>query len=127
MPGGDMFSDVVMALTELKAYDSLKLLMRAKDILFGSQDPPQDELARYEAMPQFPDDDSTPDWAIQLGEVDKAYIDESQRLLDRLEGFAEERGLLDRFLTAAEPGVPPNGGGAANKANETIDSPPSVN
>lgn len=72
---GGIFQDVVDGLLELRAQEALKLLLRARDILFDGREPPQDQEARWQAMRQYPSDDSGPraDWDIELEKVDKAY------------------------------------------------------
>lgn len=100
---GSMFQDVVDGLLELRANQALKLLLRAKDILFDHRDPPQDQEVRWQAMRKYPEDNSAPDWSIELEQVDKAYWDDPDGLSDRLRAFAEERGLVDPFRRNAEP------------------------
>jgi hypothetical protein len=100
---GGMFQDVVDGLSEVKAHQALKLLMRAQDILFDHRDPPQDLGARRQAMRRYPEDDSTPHWADELEQVDKAYCEDPDRLSERMRAFAEERGLVAPFRRDAEP------------------------
>ena len=107
---GAMFQDVVDGLLELKALQVLKLLLRAKDILFDHHDPPQDQKARWQAMRQYSEGDFAPrpDWDVELEEVDKAYWQDPDRLGDKLRAFAEERGLVTPFERSAEPGASAN-------------------
>ena len=101
---GSMFHDIVDGLLELKAHQALKLVLRAKDILFGDTDPPQDQEERWQAMKKYPEDHSAPvpDWSIELEHVDKAYWKDPDHLSDRLRAFAEERGLVAPFRRGAE-------------------------
>ena len=124
---GGMFQDVVDGLLELRAHQALKLLMRAKDILFDHRDPPQGRQARWQAMRQYPEDDSTPGWSGELEEFDKAYCDDPDGLSDRLRAFAEKRGLVAPFRKNAEPCAAPNGGPAMRLGNSGVTKgPPSV-
>jgi hypothetical protein len=124
---GSMFEDVVDGLMELKTQQALKLLLRAKDILFDQHEPPRDREARWKALKQYPKGDSAPDWAIELEQVDKAYWKDPDHLSDRLRAFAEERGLVAPFRKIAEPDAPPNGGPAIPFGSSGItEGPPSV-
>jgi hypothetical protein len=102
----------------VKAHQALRLLMRAKDILFDHRDPPHDLAARRQAMRRYPEDDSTPDWACELEQVDKAYCEDPDRLSERMRAFAEERGLVAPFRRDA--GAAPNGGPATPMDNSGV-------
>lgn len=97
---GDMFRDVVNGLLELRAHEALKLLLRAKEILFAGREPPQDRGERWRAMRQYAEEDSAPrpDWDVELEQVDNAYFEDPDRLEDKLRAFAEERGLVAPFI-----------------------------
>ena len=126
---GDMFREVVDGLLELRAQGALRLVLRAKSILFGDTEPPHDRAERRQAMPQYPEEPCAPrpGWDVELEEVDKAYWMDDDHLGDRLRAFAEERGLVAPFRRRAEPGAPPNGGPAARPGNsEVSEGPPSV-
>jgi hypothetical protein len=96
---GELFQDAVDGLLELKATESLKLLLRAKEILFPDGEPPKDREERWEAMRKFRVKDGTtrPDWDVELDTIDKAYYKDPDKLDDKLRAFAEERGLVAPF------------------------------
>ena len=108
---GELFRDVVDGLLELRAHEALKLMLRAKDILFQNTEPPNDRQERCQAMRQYPEDDSAPrpDWDVELEEIDKLYWKDPDHLGDKVRAFAEERGLVAPFRRSAEPAAPPDG------------------
>jgi hypothetical protein len=111
---GAMFQDVVDGLLELRAREALRLVLRAKSILFGDIELPTDQAERWQAMPQYPDEGSAPrpGWDVELEDVDKEYWEDPDQLGDKLRAFAEERGLVAPFQKRAEPGASSNGGPA---------------
>jgi hypothetical protein len=126
---GDMYQDVVDGLLELKAHQALKLLLRAKEILFDHRDPPQDQEERWKAMRQYPEDDSAqrPEWDVELEEVDREYWKDPDHLGDKLRAFAEERGLVVPFRSAEPSAAHLNGGPARSSGNSgAAKGPPSV-
>ena len=78
---------------------SLDLLIRASRILFGDALPPQDTKARWDAMPEYPDDDSAvePAWCDDLGQVDDEFYKSENDLGELLSAFAENKGLIVPF------------------------------
>ncbi len=123
---GGMFQDIVDGLSEVKAHQALKLLMRAKDLLFDHRDPPQDLAARRQAMRQYPEEDATPDWACELEQVDKAYCEDPDRLGERMRAFAEEQGLVAPFRRDAECAAPNDGPATRSGNSGAAEGPPSV-
>jgi hypothetical protein len=101
---GEMYLDVVDGLRELNAPESLKLLLRAKEILFPHGEPPKGREERWEAMRKYSREDGTtrPEWGVELDELDKAWYDDPDDLNEKLRAFAEERGLVAPFRKSGE-------------------------
>ena len=96
---GELYQDVIDGLLELKAPASLKLLLRAKEILFPDGEPPRDQEERWRAMRQYPEKvgAARPEWSVEVDELDKAWYEDPDQLGDKLRAFAEGHGLVSPF------------------------------
>ncbi len=96
---GEYYAEVVEGLKILKAFNSLSLLNRAAEVLFGKLEPPKDIVQRWTTMKQFPDDDNEPrpDWDIELDEIDRLYYEDPDNLNKLLTHYAEMTGLIQPF------------------------------
>jgi len=97
---GALYNEAVSGLRLLEATHTLDLLFRAKKILFGDNDPSENREERWDAIRKYSEDNSEPppDWAIALEEVEKAYVEDPDKLGVRLTHFAEEKGLVAPFM-----------------------------
>lgn len=95
---GEYYSHVVDALLELRAFESLKLLREAKEILFGDLAVPDDHMERNRMMRDYPNTgiETTP-WCIRLEQIDNEYCRNPDGLADKIDGYAETHGLVQPF------------------------------
>jgi hypothetical protein len=89
---GRHYQVVVEKLRLLQATTSLELLIKAKTILFGATDPPQDKRERYSLMRKGERIDAA------LDDLSKAYWKDPDKLGEKLDAFAERTGLITPFL-----------------------------
>jgi hypothetical protein len=95
---GGMYRDACTGLELLGAEQSLRLLEQAKNVLFGLVEPSDDQADRWSEMKQYSDDDDEPNWSTELCEIDKTFWQDPDKLSEKLDTFAVQRGLLDPFL-----------------------------
>jgi hypothetical protein len=95
---GALYRSAVDGLLELKALTALRLLTEAAKLLFEDE-VPEDRETRCATIREYPDDSNapTPDWAVELERIDKAYWEDPDGLGERLEEFARDRGLVQPF------------------------------
>ena len=97
---GKHYYEVLRGLQYFDAKESMELLLRAKHILFGEMDPPEDNNDRWDAMKQYSgkDDEEEADWSIEIENINRQYWKTQDRLLEKLQLFAIEKHLIDPFL-----------------------------
>jgi hypothetical protein len=96
---GAQYQTAVAGLKKLGATGTLKILLEAKAILFGETEPPEDHTARWNAMKQYPMErfGKLSAWMKKLDSLDDAYYANPDNLTEKVDTFAEERGLLTPF------------------------------
>jgi hypothetical protein len=95
---GEHFQDVTDALHELRAFESLRLLLEAADLLFEDGQVPADRAIRNTLIKDYPKEGyKETDWCIRLDQLDKAYWANPDALGERLERYAEEQDLVTPF------------------------------
>ncbi|TDP07696.1 uncharacterized protein DUF4375 [Roseateles asaccharophilus] len=88
---GGMYGVALAGLLELEADESARLLLQAKEILFGDQSVPMDQAQRCRLMPTIGNDEA-PEVA-QLDRLDKLFYEDPDKLGERCRGFAIDSGL----------------------------------
>ena len=93
---GDFYRETLAALQELGATRCHELLVAAKQVLFPHRDPPRDQAARYDMMPQYPDaaDAPRPDWDLELERISDEFYSDPDQLFDRLRRYALDHQLV---------------------------------
>jgi hypothetical protein len=82
-------------LIALGAFQTLELLLEAKEALFPCISVPITIGERRRALPAYPEDNSpTPEWSEKLDDLDKHYWADSEGIALRLEAFARNHGLI---------------------------------
>ena len=105
---GEYYQYAVDGLLEIKAFTTLRLLSRAKDLLFFDADPPTNRAERNELLREYPDNIEGCDWANELEAIDTAYYEDPDLLGEKLEAFARDQRLVEPFEKPdAEQAVPP--------------------
>lgn len=100
---GEYYSRVLDGLLELEAFETLKLLKEAKEILFEERPIPTGQRERYKAMRHLPKNTTEkPDWYVRLDQIDGEYYEDPDGLGERLETYAESKGLIEPFKKGAE-------------------------
>jgi hypothetical protein len=96
---GEYYSFAISGLERIGATQTLDLLRRAKNVLFGDNSVPTDANARWDAMKQYPVDmdENVPEWCTQLEEIDNLLWDDPDGLNDLLCQFAESNGMIEPF------------------------------
>jgi len=95
---GKFYPHVIDGLLELRAFESLKLLREAKQILFGDADVQSDKGERNLAMKVFPETGAQhTEWCIRLALIDKEYWRDPDGLDGKLNAFADKNGLIEPF------------------------------
>jgi hypothetical protein len=96
---GEYYTEVVEGLKELKAFNSLSLLKRAAEVLFGEAEPPKDRVQRWETMKQFPEDDNDPPptWEIEIIEINRLFYGNPDNLIELLTNYAETTRIIHPF------------------------------
>lgn len=95
---GAFYKSAMDGLMELKALESLRLLIEAAKLLFDDE-VPEDREIRCAMIREYPDGPTvpTPEWAVALDRIDREYCEDPDKLGERLEAFARERGLVQPF------------------------------
>lgn len=91
---GGYLRDAVSGLEILGAYQALDLLLKAKQVAFSVEPPPEDWEKRRILLRSR--EDKARDAALDA--LDKAYWKDPDKLSERLTRFAAERGLITPFL-----------------------------
>ena len=86
----DYYSDAEIGLEEMGAVQSLSLLKRAKEIVFGFAPVPEDTERRREILRQL-DSES---YANQLEDLDNLFWKDSDGLSNHIESFARKYALI---------------------------------
>jgi hypothetical protein len=81
----------------LEAKQTMKLLLKAKDILFGEIEQLEDNKNRWDALRKLREDNSAllAGWEIELENINHAIGNDPDKLRERLKGFAVEKKLVD--------------------------------
>lgn len=98
---GELYSEVIDALAVLEAHQTIDLLKRGTELIFGDIDPPNDRVLRNDLMR---DNDHGPvqEWERELDEIENQILDGPDNLLQKLERYAETTGLIRPFLKPEE-------------------------
>jgi len=93
---GDFYRETLEALEELGAVRCHALLLAGKQVLFPHAEPPREQAARYEIMPEYPDapDAQRPDWDLELELISDEFYTDTDQLPDRLRIYALEHELV---------------------------------
>jgi hypothetical protein len=103
---GEHFEDTINALLELRAFESLKLLRAAADLLFEDGMVSTDRAVRNSSIKDFPKEGyKETEWCIQLDQLDKAYWAKPDSLGEKLDRYAEEHEILAPFKQEANKPV----------------------
>lgn len=103
---GEHYSDVIDALLEVKAFESLRLLREAAELLFEDGQVPTDRALRNSLIKDYPKEGyKETAWCIRLDELDKAYWSNPDALAEKLERYAEEHDLVTPFKQEANKSV----------------------
>jgi hypothetical protein len=93
---GSIFSEACTGLKILGADQSLALLIRAKHVIFGDEEPPTNWDQRREMLQLCEAKRQSP----ELREIDQAFWKYPDKLSERLMAFATENGLVAPFEKA---------------------------
>jgi hypothetical protein len=91
---GDHYADVVRALEETGAAECLRILVAAKQLLFGEDEVPETRAARFDYL-DF--DTLGPEREGELKKLDRAFGKESGKLREIIERYAHQHRLFDGF------------------------------
>jgi hypothetical protein len=92
---GSYYTYAEEGLIALGAFQALKLLQEAKDVLFPCVSVPVKIGERRRALPSYPEDNSLAlEWSEKLDNLDKQYWADSEGITLRLEAFARSHGLV---------------------------------
>lgn len=98
---GDYYSLAIAGLDELGATHSRSLLKEAAVTLFGKKEPPASQVGRWQIMNskarRLAEVVSRHRRASQLEKLDQQFWKDTDRLSDRLTGYAKEHGLVAPF------------------------------
>lgn len=102
---GDFYRETLRALEEVGAMNCHALLVAAKEVLFPYSDPPRDQAARYEMMPQYPEaeDAPRPDWDLELDRINGQFHPYTDQLQERLLRYALDHQLVGADSMRAPP------------------------
>ncbi|MCC5849529.1 MAG: DUF4375 domain-containing protein [Verrucomicrobia bacterium] len=103
---GEYYKMAVDGLFILQAFQCLKLLKEAKDILFYDNAIPSDHIERYESMKKLSEEEEhrgeIPDWSLRLDQIDAEYYKDPDDLYCKLDQYAEIHGLVEPFKRNVE-------------------------
>ena len=91
---GEYFYETENGLDILKAKATKKIFQRAAKLVFESFPPPLAVEERRRSLKEMPEDDDGAEWLIGLEDLDRLYWEEPDKLSDKLDVFAEQKGLL---------------------------------
>ena len=95
---GDYYTRTVEALAEIEATESLRILLLAKEALFGGNAVPATQAERFSVFPEMPDeDDPSPEWWNRLEALDNEFWKDPDKIDDRIEKYANDNALRKDF------------------------------
>lgn len=95
---GSFYKFTVNGLLEMEAFNALRLLTEAQQLLF-SHGVPEDRAERCASIKDYPENKNAPipEWAVELDRIDREYWSDPDGMGKRLESFARVRGLIQPF------------------------------
>jgi Domain of unknown function (DUF4375) len=96
---GDYYLLTLVALSEIGAATSFRMLVEAKEIIFGENPVPTTQTGRLATFPPYPED-SQPDpqdWSSRLDALDRQFWKHPDDLPERIEKYAQDNALRSDF------------------------------
>lgn len=95
---GRYYKDAIFGLSEIGAYNSLEIAQKASSVFFGKSLPPEDRTERWDIMKKARRWYFLPAKREALiNELDKAFYEDPDNLLDLLTAYAEAHNLTRPF------------------------------
>jgi hypothetical protein len=95
---GDFYLDSLEALKRIGALNSHNLLLKAKAVLFGDTEVPEDKIERFDVIQkQAPTEEAMNEKQRQLDHLDAQFYEDPDKFDRLLSSFAEKTGLYSDF------------------------------
>ena len=97
---GNFYFDSLQALESMGAFNTLNLLLKAKEILFGNTEVPTDRAERLSVMRTLaPTEEATDEKFAQLNIIDKELCGDPDNFDRLLSSFANKNSLYENHIT----------------------------